>query len=74
LFEVKYNIFQQNREDSVIILINKAIEVTKDLLKTQRMLFEILNREKKLDAPDLDKHLSVENILEEIIIEIKKSI
>ena len=74
LFEVKYNIFQQNPEDSVIILINKAIGLTKDLQQTQRMLIETLNREKELKAPDLSKHLSIENILEEIITEIKKVI
>ena len=74
LFEIKYNIFQQNPEDSIIILINKAIGVTKDLLQTQRMLIETLNREKKLGPPDLSKHLSIENILERIIIEIKKVI
>jgi hypothetical protein len=72
LLEVKYNIFQQNPEDFITVLINKAIELTKDLLQTQRILIETLNREKKLDAPDLGKHLSLENILEEIIIEIKK--
>lgn len=74
LFEVKYNIFQQNPDDSILILINKAIGLTKDLLQTQRMLIETLNREKKLGPPDLSKHLSIENILERIIIEIKKVI
>lgn len=74
LFEVKYNILLKDPEDSILIFINQAIGLTKNLIETQSLLIKTLKRKMKLDAQDLAKHLSVENRLLEIIIEIKKMI